>query len=278
MIGLCAFADEISPDLDEQVRVCRACGVPRLELRSVNGINVLDFDRDLRERVRSTLRDAGMSVACIGSPIGKVKVSEPWDAHFDRFKIAVELAEFFAARMIRLFSYYPSDEGGEAARHRDEVMRRMRAKVEYVRDRDIILVHENESHIFGERGAACLELMRTIDSPKLRCAFDFANFIVGPGERPRDNWPMLKPYTAHFHVKDARLADRAIVPADEGDGEIGAILADAYRSGYRGLVSLEPHLSAAGQFSGFSGPQLFTRAVEALRDVCRRHDVPLEGN
>ena len=163
-------------------------------------------------------------------------------------------------------------------RHRDEVMRRMRAKVEYVKDRDGVLVHENESRIFGERGAACLDLMRTIDSPKLRSAFDFANFIVGPGERPRDNWPLLKPYTAHFHVKDARLRDRKIVPAGEGDGDIGPVLADAYRSGYRGLLSLEPHLAAAGQFSGFTGPQLFTRAVEALRDVCRAHDVPGEGN
>ena len=278
MLGLCGFADEISPDLDEQARVCRACGVSRFELRSVDGINVLDFDGGMRQRVRRSLRDAGISVACIGSPIGKVKISEPWEAHFERFKVAVELAEFFGARMIRVFSYYPSDEHDDVARHRGEVMRRMRAKVEYVADRGIVLVHENESHIFGERGAACLDLMRTIDSPMLRSAFDFANFIVGPGERPRDNWPMLKPYAAHFHIKDARLADRAIVPAGEGDGEIGAILSDAYRGGYRGLVSLEPHLSAAGQFSGFSGPQLFTRAVEALRDVCRQHDVPLEGN
>jgi len=278
MLGLCGFADEISPDLDEQVRVCRACGVSRFELRSVDGINVLDFDRTLRERVRRTLRNAGMSVACIGSPIGKVKLSEPWDAHFARFKTAVELAEFFDARLIRLFSYYAADDRDDIAHHRDEVVRRLRAKVEYLGSRDIVLVHENESHIFGERGVACLDLMRSIDSSKLRSAFDFANFIVGPRERPRDNWPMLKPYTAHFHIKDARLGDRAIVPAGEGDGEIGPILADAYGGGYRGLVSLEPHLAAAGQFSGFSGPQLFTRAVAALRDVCRAHDVPLEGN
>jgi sugar phosphate isomerase/epimerase len=278
MLGLCGFADEISPDLDEQVRVCRACGVSRFELRSVDGINVLDFDRALRQRVRSTLCGAGISVACIGSPIGKVRISEPWDAHFDRFKTAVELAEFFGARLIRIFSYYPADERDDIARHRDQVLQRMRAKVEHVGSRDIVLVHENESRIFGERGAACLDLMRTIDSTSLRSAFDFANFIVGPAERPRDNWPMLKPYTAHVHVKDARLRDRAIVPAGQGDGDIGAILADAYGGGYRGLLSLEPHLSAAGQFSGFSGPQLFARAVEALREVCRTHDVPLEGN
>ncbi len=277
MLKLCAFADEISPDLDEQVRVCRACGVEQVELRSVSDVNVLDFDRELRQRVRSRLAGAGMRVACIGSPIGKVKISEPWEPHFQRFKTAVGLAEFFGAGMVRLFSYYPPEERGAVREHRDEVIRRMRAKADYVRDRDVVLVHENEARIYGEGRDACVDLMRTVDSPKLRGAFDFANFILA-GERPAENWPALKPYTAHFHIKDARLSDRAIVPAGEGDGDVGPVLADAYRSGYRGLLSLEPHLAAAGQFGGHSGPQRFERAVRALREVCRQYDVPLEGN
>jgi sugar phosphate isomerase/epimerase len=68
-----------------------------------------------------------------------------------------------------------------------------------------------------------------------------------------------------------------IMPAGEGDGRIGPILADAYQSGYRGFLSLEPHLGKAGQFSGFSGPELFTKAAEALKKVCREHRVPLKG-
>src|SRR5688572_3898506 len=201
MLELCAFADEISPDLTEQIRVCRACGVGRVELRSVGNVNVLDFDRATRTRIRTDLRDAGIAVACIGSPIGKVSVTEPWDAYVERFKLAVEAAEFFGARMIRVFSYYPPEGGEGIAHYRDEVLRRMRAKVDYVAGRGVMLVHENESRIFGERGQACLDLMRAIDSPNLRSAFDFANFIVGLGEKPIDNWPMIKPYTVHFHIK-----------------------------------------------------------------------------
>jgi sugar phosphate isomerase/epimerase len=154
----------------------------------------------------------------------------------------------------------------------------MRAKVEYIGPhKGLILVHENESRIYGETGRACLDLICSIESPKLRAAFDFANFVVA-GERPSENWPLLKPYASHFHVKDARLSDRQIVPAGEGDGDVGAILADAYAGGYRGLLSLEPHLAAVGQFSGFTGPDLFRRAVDALRAVCRRANVPLEGS
>jgi len=120
------------------------------------------------------------------------------------------------------------------------------------------------------------KMAKAARSDKLRAAFDFANFILA-GEKPIDNWPALKPYTVHIHIKDARLSDKKIVPAGQGDGDIGRILKDAYDSGYRGFLTMEPHLAKGGQFSGFSGPDLFKVAVDALKDVCRRNSVPLAG-
>lgn len=275
MLKLAAFADEISPEIDEQIRVCKENSVTHFELRAVNKINVLDFDKPLRSEIRSKLADNGMGVASIGSPIGKVKITDPWEPHFDRFKIAVDAAEFFESPLIRIFSYYPPD-GGDIREHRDEVMRRMRAKADYVKNRNVTLVHENEAKIYGEGGRACLDLMKTIDSPKLRSAFDFANFVQC-GEHPLDNWPLLKPYSVHIHIKDAKLGTGKVVPAGEGDGQIAPILIDAYKSGYRGFLSLEPHLAAHGQFSGFSGPNLFRTAAEALKKLCRENKIPLAG-
>ena len=61
---------------------------------------------------------------------------------------------------------------------------------------------------FGEKGADCLDLMKAVDSPCLRCAFDFANFVQ-VGVRPYDEaWPPLADHVAHFHVKDAVAVDR----------------------------------------------------------------------
>jgi sugar phosphate isomerase/epimerase len=274
MLKLSAFADEISPNLDEQIRVCKENGVTHFELRSVNNQNVLDFNDDLRGQIRSKLADNGMGVASIASPIGKIKISEPFEPHFERFKIAVESAEFFRAPLIRLFSYYPPEPGADFRPYRDEVMHRMAAKAEYLKDSDITLVHENEVKIFGEKGKQCLDLMKSINSPRLRSAFDFANFVQA-GERPADNWPLLKPYTAHIHIKDALLKDGKVVPAGKGDGDIEAILVDAWRSGYCGFLSLEPHLAKHEQFSGFSGPKLFNVAAEALKNICRRNGISL---
>ena len=276
MLRLSAFADEISPDLDEQIRVCRECGVTHFELRSVRGVNVLDFDKDLRAEIRSKLRDNGMGVSAIGSPVGKIRVVDPWPQHFERFKIAVDAADYFQAPFIRVFSYYPPEKGGPMAPHREEVLRRMRAKVEYVKEENVTLVHENEKDIYGDKGRACLDLMQSVDSPKLRCAFDFANFVQ-VRENPLDNWQLLKPYTVHIHIKDARLTDGVVVPPGEGDGHIGHILDDAYHSGYRGFLTLEPHLAQDKQFGGFSGPDLFKTAADALKTLCSKHNLPLEG-
>jgi sugar phosphate isomerase/epimerase len=276
MLKLAAFADEISPDLDEQIRVCKQNHVTHFELRGVRGANVLDFDQATRQEIQRKLADNGMGVVSIGSPIGKVKIHEPWEPHFDRFKIAVDIAEFLGAPLIRLFSYYPAGKDDDILRHRDEVMRRMQAKVDYIRGRPVTIVHENEAAIYGEKGRQCVDLMKTIDSPQFRTAFDFANFVQA-GEHPLDNWPALKPYTVHIHIKDALLGSGKVVPAGQGDGQLEPIIKDAWDGGYRGFLSLEPHLSAAGQYGGFSGPQLFKVAADAIKSLCRKSQVPLAG-
>lgn len=276
-LKLAGFADEISPQLDEQIKTCKALGLAAFELRGVYGKNVLDFDAALRNEIKTKLAANGLGVIAIGSPIGKVKISDDWNKHFDRFKIAVDAAEFFGAPFVRLFSYYAAEGETHAdliTKHKAEVIRRFKQKVEYIKDRNVVLVHENEAHIYGEKGRECEILMHEVNSPKLRSAFDFANFVQA-GERPINNWPLLKPYSVHIHIKDAKLDGGKVVPAGEGDGDIEPILKDAYASGYRGYLTLEPHLAAHGQFSGFSGPDLFTKAVEALRGVAKRANVPL---
>jgi 3-dehydroshikimate dehydratase len=273
MLKLAAFADEVSPQLDEQIAFCKKNGITHFELRGVYGKNVLDFDPALREEIKTKLRENGLAVACIGSPIGKVKITDPWPEHYERFKIAVDAADFFEAPLIRVFSYYPP-EGGDIVEYGDEVIGRFQIKCDYIKARKVTLVHENERHIYGEKGRECQTLMRAINSPKLRSAFDFANFVQA-GERPLKNWPLLKPYTTHIHIKDAMLRDGKVVPAGDGDGDLRPILRDAYASGYRGFLSFEPHLAAHGQFSGFSGPQLFQTAVDALRKLCEEQGIPL---
>ena len=275
---LSAFADEIGPDLDLQIRTCVENAVTHFELRGVYGKNVMDFDDALRAEIKSKLSANGLGVISIGSPIGKVAIDQPWEAHFDRFKRAVEIAIYFGSPFIRLFSYYPAggEGNGPIDPHKDEILDRFRAKCEYVAKLPVIMVHENEKGIFGDIGRRCHELMAGVNHPKLRSAFDFANFVQ-VNENPLDNWPLLKPYAAHIHIKDAKFPDGKVVPAGEGDGKIPEILKDAWDSGYRGFLTLEPHLKVAGHSHGETGPDLFKVAADALKAVCRRQGVGLAG-
>jgi 3-dehydroshikimate dehydratase len=273
MLKLSAFADEISPSIDEQIRVCQENGVHLIELRGAANKNVLDFDDAQCADIRTKLKAAGMGISAIGSPIGKVKVTDPFEPHMECFRKAVQLAEYFESPLIRIFSFYPTGDGELMYAYRDEVMRRLEAMVEYVENRDVILVHENEGRIYGEMGKECLDILRTVNSPKLRNCFDFANFVVA-GQNPRNCWAELKPYLAHLHIKDA-LYEGKVMPAGQGDGGIAPLLEDAWKTGYRGVLTLEPHLAHAGQFAGFSGPKLFKVAVDALKKICQEKQIPL---
>ena len=267
MIIFSAFADEIGPDLDEQIKVLASENVKHIELRGVWGKNVLDLTHDEVTDVKQRLVDAGFKVSAIGSPIGKIRVDEDFDAHFDRFKHAVALAKVFGTRYIRLFSYYPP-EGGDIREHRAEVMRRMGAKAEYAEAHDVVCCHENEGRIYGEGPEACRELIDAFDSPHLRNVFDPANYVVA-GFHPFDDcWGLLKDGTEYFHIKDTVMSTKQMVPAGEGDGQIPEVLADAVKNGFSGYCTLEPHLKKAGQFAGETGPGLFVKAIRALKKVC----------
>jgi len=266
MVKLSGFADEISPDLDEQLKVLAENGIRFVDLRGVLGKNVSDLTDEEAARVKSKLDAAGVSVAAIGSPIGKVGIDEPFEPHLEKFKRVLDLAEAFETRYVRIFSYYVP-EGTDPGKYRDEVIERMKAKAELAGTKDIVLTHENERGIYGQTPERCLDLIDSVASPNLRNLFDPANYVVC-GLKPFDEcWKILKNHTVFFHIKDARLDTGRITPAGHGDGDVRIILQDAISSGYEGFLTLEPHLAHAGKASGFTGPELFTTAVDALKSL-----------
>jgi sugar phosphate isomerase/epimerase len=262
---LSAFADEIGPELTEQMDVLEREGVRYIELRNVWKKNVLDLSDEEVGKVKKETKRRGFGISSIGSPIGKIQVTDPFDEHIERFRRAVWTAKELGAPYIRLFSYY-MPEGEGPARHRDEVMRRMRAKAAIAEEEAVTLLHENEKDIYGDTGERCRDVLETVRSERLRMAFDPANFVQA-GEDALACWETLKDRVVYFHIKDAIASNGRVVPAGEGDGHLEEILTDAVSRGFDGFLSLEPHLRVAGRSHGETGPELFKTAVEALRKV-----------
>jgi len=267
MAKLSAFADEVSENFSEQVKYLSKENVGYIEPRFINKRNIMDLTKDELDEAKKMIQDHGLKVSAIGSPIGKVKLDEPFRQHLDKFRHAVELARFFETPYIRMFSYY-APEGKNIDDYLSEVIERMAAKIEILNGTDITMVHENEAHIYGHTAGHCVEMVEAVNSPKLRLVYDPANFVWG--EKITDNvkscWPLMKPYVVHIHIKDWKLGSKDIgsIPG-EGDGQIKELLAELAALEYDGCLTMEPHLRVGGQFGGDTGPELFSKAIAAVR-------------
>lgn len=263
MIRLSAFADEISPDPAEQIRVLEAQGIRHIEFRSIFGTNVLDLSQAQHETFRSMLNDHGFGLSAIGSPIGKIQITDPFEPHLERFQVALDLADFYGTPNIRIFSYYiPKHEDPKKFTH--EVMRRMTAKAEIAAKRGIRLVLENEKGIYGDTAPRVLDILETVESTGLGHAFDPANYLE-VGQEIDEAWELLKTRVIHFHVKDYDRKLERNVPAGQGEGQIPRLIAEAVGWGYDGYCVLEPHLVVAEASYGFTGPDRFAEAAIALK-------------
>jgi len=268
MPKISAFADEISPDPQAQMDGLDANDIKFIELRGAWNTNVMAFSKDQRSDLKQQFSDRGFGVACIGSPIGKARIDEDYRKHFDDFKRAVDIAEFFECHYIRIFSYYPP-EGEDIANYRGVVIDRLAEKVDYIAEHPITLVLENESDLFGAYPERCVYLHAALPSEQLVAAFDPANFVnMDVKDVYNTCWLPLRKYVGYFHIKDFKYgASDHAVPAGEGDGEIPEILRDAADDGYDGFLALEPHLAKAEHSTGQTGPDLFNTAADALKRI-----------
>jgi sugar phosphate isomerase/epimerase len=270
-IRLSAFADEISADPTEQVEVLWRHGIRFIEFRSIFGTNVLDLEPERHEAFRALLKSSGMGLSAIGSPIGKIPITDPMEPHLARLAHAIDLAQSYDTPNIRVFSFYmPKGEPPEA--YRDEVFVRMAAMAQVAQERGVRLVLENEKGIYGDTAARVNEILEAVPSPALGLAFDPANYLE-VGQEIEPAWELLKPRVVHFHVKDYDRKLHRNVPAGEGEGQIPRLIADAVRTGYRGFCVLEPHLVVAEQSYGFTGPDRFGDAARALQAGLQREGV-----
>jgi 3-dehydroshikimate dehydratase len=266
MMILTAFGDEISSDFDVQLDTLELEDIKHIEFRGAWNKGVLQLTDMELASIEQKMEQRGFRLSSIGSPIGKIKITDDFDSHLRDFDRALAIAKRFNVPYIRIFSFF-LPEGEDASLYRDEVMRRMTELLNRAEKSGITLLHENEKHIYGDNAERCLDLLETCQSPRFRCAFDPANFVQCGVKPYTDAFPLLEPYIEYVHIKDAKLKDHRVVPSGEGDGQVMDVLKAIKNKGYDGFLSLEPHLAEAGTYSGFSGPDLFQVASKALKKL-----------
>lgn len=277
-IKLSGFADEIDMKLSKQIEVLKKLDINFVEMRGVNGKGLVEYSVNEAREIKKELKESGICLSSVGSPIGKIKITDDFAPHMELYKHTVEIAHEMETPYIRMFSFF-MPENESYAPYRGKVMEQLGQFVDYAKASNITLLHENEKDIYGDVADRCLELMKEFYGEHFKAVFDFANFVQCKQDTLAA-YEMLKPYIAYIHIKDALWSDASVVPAGHGDGNVEKILKMLKDSGYQGFLSLEPHLADFAGFSSLeqnggemkklSGEEAFTIACEALRKILER--------
>lgn len=242
------FSDEIDASLDQQLQTVSALGMRHICLRAADGIGIADYSpATFRASVLPKLEAAHIQVSCLGSPIGKIGISD--DAAYERqcqqLETLCEICKAVGCQYIRIFSFW-MPHGENPDNYQQAVLTKLRRFVKIAEQYQITLLHENEKEIYGDTGRRCRALLDGVASNYLKAAFDFANFVQC-GEDPTACWELLKKDVLDIHVKDAMCGSGENVLCGTGDGKIEEILTKAFsRDAFSGFLTLEPHLVLFG--------------------------------
>lgn len=242
-IHVSGFSDEISSDFDTQLETVRNLGMDYISIRGVNEKNFSEHTiEEVKEYIKPKLDEYKIKVSSIGSPIGKVFIDdeEGFEKQISLLEKLCEMAKILDCKYIRMFSFYmPKDKNPED--YKDEVIKKLKIFTEIAEKHDIVLLHENEKDIYGDISSRCLTIFKEVGSEHFKGIFDFANFVQCM-EDTRECYELLKEYIVYYHIKDAVKEDKENVVCGTGQGKIEEILTDAIKNGYKGFLTLEPHL------------------------------------
>jgi sugar phosphate isomerase/epimerase len=243
---LSGIADEAGNPLETQIRAHKELGWKHIEIRNVNETTLALADEKQFDEIHSQLQKAGIQVSCFASRIANWSrdILGPFDVDVDELKRSIPRMRKMKTPYIRIMSYTNKSNIPEA-QWRTEALRRIRELVKMAEDGGITIVHENCDGWGGLGPKQTLDLIEAVGSPALKLVFDTGN-TVPHGHASFDYYAQVKAHVAYVHIKDMRKTGDKSTPCfpGEGQGEVAKIVGDLLSSGYRGGVSIEPHIAA----------------------------------
>jgi L-ribulose-5-phosphate 3-epimerase len=271
---LCIVTDEISQDLAHALDVCEDEGVSTVELRAVDGANIVSHDDDSLEKIKAMIDGRGFRVGGIASPFLKCHLhgdGAPQGAtHFaapasreEQWGIlerSFEVAHLFGAPLVRTFSFWRLPDP-EAVR--EEVAEVIAEAAERTGAAGLTLGIENEHACNLATGAETRRVLDRVPSPALGVIWDPGNEAVMDSEPFPGGYEQVRDRMVNVHLKDAdengnwtKMGTGIIDYA----GQFRALADD----GYAGLLSLETHYEAPD-----GGAERATReSLAAIRELC----------
>ena len=268
------ITDEVSPSLDEGIAFAREEDIGAIDLRVIDGRNVLVLSRSELTEAARRIRAAGLSVSCICTPL--LKWSPPGKTAqtrgdqfgfelgdrrpYDVYTLGFEAADILGARDLRVFSYLSYD--GYSVDDLREPIEELLA----LSEKFDMKVHIENEGVCNIAGFAELEAAVTrYRHPRLRALPDIANACRSALPPSADDLARLLPYTDMLHIKDYSNAAGHFVPVGEGDLPIAALLAAALPAREAPLtLTIETHAASEPADTTRRSVNGLRRMVDAL--------------
>jgi len=276
-LALAVIGDEIGPSLSEMISFCAQNDVHRLDMRTVEGKNLLGMTLDEVEVIAKTLRQSGIKVPTFVSPVlkwpaaGKVAEGAKVDFAFDPalcptgdpLAHAFDIATVLGASRLRVFSHlrYPGYKPADLAAAIDRLL-------DLAERHEVTVEMENEPVCnIGSVSELAQFFAHYSETPHhlghlLRPLVDIGN-SWNIGKPPADEEiAALAPLVDLIHLKDRDFKARRTVPLGDGDvpwaEELTRLLSGA-REG-EVVASMETHCPQDGR-------NATAKSVAALRRI-----------
>ena len=293
-MNITGFTDEAVPGIEGQIEVCRQLGWNRIDLRSIDGINITAVDDAIFETIAEQLESAGIEAVSFGSTIANWSrtLETPFEEDVAELRRALPRMRRLGTSMIRIMSYRaPAGPVGSNPEAEAEILRRLTSLTRIAEEHGIVCIHENCETWGGQSWEHTLFLLERIDSPSFKLAFDTGNPFwiddVRTGAAGRQDalefYRKVRGGVAYVHIKDGRMrGDEAEYTwPGEGDGRVEEILAELRGDGYAAGVSIEPHMAVVYHDPSVTSyaayrRQVFLEYAERTAELCSKAGFAVE--
>jgi L-ribulose-5-phosphate 3-epimerase len=254
-VRLSVITDEIDPSLAHAIDVCEELELDAVELRTLDGRQIVDHSEAELEAVRAELGRRGFAVCAIASPFLKCDRGEDQDAVLERTLRAAAVLE---APVVRAFGYWREPDPAASLPDLGLVLRDATARADAA---GLTLALENEHECNVATAAEARAALAAADASQLRLIWDPGNAaMLDPAAwNGLGGLETIVDRVVHVHLKDVSPAAEW-TRIGEGIVDFRAQLSCLDDAGYDRYLSFETHYVRDG-----SGELATRDCVAALR-------------
>jgi L-ribulose-5-phosphate 3-epimerase len=270
------FSDEAHHNLEEALKLGNSLGLKYVELRSIDGVNVLDLTAEDVSRVKGLLAKYSMKVSCLATPFFKCALpgeatlfkgnlhaakERGYAEHLQLLYKGVKLAQQFETNRLRIFSFWRT----EKADFRPLLQTAIELTLEATNGTGILPCLENEGACNIGSSEELAEAADHFKDIPLGFIWDPGN-CIWMGTIPSDEaFLTFAPKISLVHLKDAAIHNGKPIGTLIGEGNVD------YRKELRriakvfdGPLTLEPHWAPDGNLA-----ESMRKSVQSVREIAQ---------